>query len=63
MGAEITRERFEERDYAQFRGRLEECLSGLDGVTGANLLSQLCSVDRDPPPPEPVEGPGSAGPL
>src|ERR1700759_843954 len=34
-----------------------------DGVRGANLLSQLCSVDRDPPPPEPVEGPGSAGPL
>jgi WS/DGAT/MGAT family acyltransferase len=32
-------------------------------VTGANLLSQLCSVEPDAPPPEPVEGPGTAGPL
>src|SRR5207253_6902093 len=34
-----------------------------DGVTGANLLSQLCSVEPDAPPPDPVEGPGKAGPL
>src|ERR1700754_5082079 len=34
-----------------------------DGVTGANLLSQLCTVEPDVPPPEPVDGPGGAGPL
>ena len=37
--------------------------AAVDGVTGANLLSQLCSVEPDAPPPEPVEGPGKAGPL
>jgi diacylglycerol O-acyltransferase len=37
--------------------------AAVDGVTGANLLSQLCSVEPKVPPPEPVEGPGSAGPL
>ena len=37
--------------------------AAVDGVTGANLMSQLCSVEPDVPPPEPVEGPGSAGPL
>ena len=37
--------------------------AAVDGVTGANLLSQLCSVEPDVPPPEPVEGPGRAGPL
>ena len=37
--------------------------AAVDGVTGANLLSQLCSVEPDVPPPEPVAGPGSAGPL
>jgi diacylglycerol O-acyltransferase / wax synthase len=37
--------------------------AAVDGVTGANLLSQLCSVEPDVPPPEPVEGPGKAGPL
>jgi WS/DGAT/MGAT family acyltransferase len=35
----------------------------VDGVTGANLLSQLCTVEPDMPPPEPVEGIGKAGPL
>ena len=35
----------------------------VDGVTGADLLSQLCSVEPDMPPPEPVQGAGSAGPL
>jgi len=29
MGTEITRERFDERDYARFRERLERCLSDL----------------------------------
>ena len=37
--------------------------AAVDGVTGANLLSQLCSVEPDVPAPEPVAGPGSAGPL
>jgi diacylglycerol O-acyltransferase / wax synthase len=37
--------------------------AAVDGVTGANLLSQLCSLEPDVPPPEPVEGPGSAGSL
>ena len=37
--------------------------AAVDGVTGANLLSQLCTVEPDMPPPEPVEGAGSAGPL
>jgi diacylglycerol O-acyltransferase len=37
--------------------------AAVDGVTGANLLSQLCSVEPDVPPPDPVEGAGSAGPL
>jgi WS/DGAT/MGAT family acyltransferase len=35
----------------------------VDGVTGANLLSQLCTVEPDVPPPEPVAGPGTAGRL
>jgi WS/DGAT/MGAT family acyltransferase len=37
--------------------------AAVDGVSGANLLSQLCSAAPDMPPPEPVEGAGSAGPL
>ena len=37
--------------------------AAVDGVTGAKLLSQLCSLDPDVPPPEPVEGPGTAGRL
>jgi diacylglycerol O-acyltransferase / wax synthase len=37
--------------------------AAVDGVTGASLLSQLCSVEPDVPPPAPVEGSGSAGPL
>lgn len=32
----------------------------VDGVTGANLMSQLCSTEADAPPPEPVEGVGGA---
>jgi WS/DGAT/MGAT family acyltransferase len=37
--------------------------AGVDGVTGANLMSQLCSTEADAPPPEPVDGPGSASSL
>lgn len=34
--------------------------AGVDGVTGANLMSQLCSTEADTPPPDPVEGSGRA---
>ncbi|WP_099021935.1 WS/DGAT/MGAT family O-acyltransferase [Mycolicibacterium palauense] len=34
--------------------------AAVDGVTGANLMSRLCSTEPDAPPPEPVEGAGSA---
>ena len=37
--------------------------AAVDGVSGANLFSQLCTVEPDMPAPEPVEGSGSAGPL
>jgi hypothetical protein len=37
--------------------------AAVDGVTGASLLSQLCTAEPDVPPPAPVEGGGSAGPL
>ena len=37
--------------------------AAVDGVTGAALLKQLCSLEPDAPPPAPVEGPGDAGPL
>src|SRR6185312_13725147 len=37
--------------------------AAVDGVSGANLFSQLCTVEPDMPPPDPVEGGGSAGPL
>jgi WS/DGAT/MGAT family acyltransferase len=37
--------------------------AGVDGVTGANLMSQLCSTEADAPPPEPVDGPGRASSL
>ena len=32
--------------------------ASVDGVTGANLMSQLCSTEPDAPPPDPVDGPG-----
>ncbi|WP_369807365.1 wax ester/triacylglycerol synthase family O-acyltransferase [Mycobacterium sp. 852002-51057_SCH5723018] len=32
--------------------------SGVDGVTGANLMSQLCATEADAPPPDPVDGVG-----
>ncbi|BBZ67776.1 diacylglycerol O-acyltransferase [Mycolicibacterium insubricum] len=37
--------------------------AAVDGVTGANLMSQLCSTEPDAPAPEPVEAPGGAGAL
>ena len=37
--------------------------AGVDGVTGANLMSRLCSTEPDAPPPEPVEGGGGATSL
>ena len=36
--------------------------AAVDGVTGASLLAQLCSVEPDAPPPDPVDGPGDASP-
>lgn len=35
----------------------------VDGVAGANLLAQLCSVQPDAPPPDPVHGAGRGNPL
>jgi len=35
----------------------------VDGVSAANLLNQLCSLEPDGPPPEPVAGPGDASAL
>lgn len=32
----------------------------VDGITGANLMSQLCTTEADAPPPEPVDGVGGA---
>ncbi|MBV9515732.1 MAG: wax ester/triacylglycerol synthase family O-acyltransferase [Mycobacteriaceae bacterium] len=37
--------------------------AGVDGVSGANLMSVLCSTEPDAPPPEPVEGPGGLNQL
>lgn len=37
--------------------------AGVDGVTGANLLSQLCGTEPDAPPPDPVAGLGGASDL
>ena len=35
----------------------------VDGVTGANLMSQLCTTEPDALPPDPVDGVGSASGL
>ncbi|OBG36750.1 diacylglycerol O-acyltransferase [Mycobacterium alsense] len=35
----------------------------VDGVAGANLLAQLCSLEADAPSPRPVRGAGRANPL
>ncbi|MDR3662417.1 MAG: wax ester/triacylglycerol synthase family O-acyltransferase [Mycobacterium sp.] len=37
--------------------------AGVDGVTGANLMSQLCTTEADTPAPEPVAGVGTASEL
>jgi diacylglycerol O-acyltransferase / wax synthase len=37
--------------------------AAVDGVTAVNLLTQLCSLEPDSPPPDPVEGPGDATQL
>ncbi|GJF18196.1 diacylglycerol O-acyltransferase [Mycolicibacterium cyprinidarum] len=37
--------------------------AGVDGVTGANLMSKLCSTEPDAPPPDPVDGAGDASGL
>jgi diacylglycerol O-acyltransferase len=37
--------------------------AGVDGVSGANLMSVLCSTEPDAPPPDPVEGPGGVNQL
>ena len=37
--------------------------AGVDGVTGANLMSRLCSTEPDAAPPDPVEGVGGASGL
>ena len=34
--------------------------AAVDGVSATNLLNQLCSVEPDASPPDPVEGPGDA---
>lgn len=34
--------------------------AAVDGVTATNLLNQLCSLQPDAPPPDPVPGPGDA---
>ncbi|MBV9088552.1 MAG: wax ester/triacylglycerol synthase family O-acyltransferase [Mycobacteriaceae bacterium] len=37
--------------------------AGVDGVSGANLMSVLCSTEPDAPPPDPVDGVGGANPI
>ncbi len=37
--------------------------AAVDGVTGANLMSQLCTTEPDAPAPEPVAGVGTASEL
>ena len=37
--------------------------AGVDGVSGANLMSVLCSTEPDAPPPDPVDGVGGANQL
>ncbi len=34
--------------------------AAVDGVSAANLLHQLCTLEPEAPPPRPVEGPGGA---
>jgi diacylglycerol O-acyltransferase len=37
--------------------------AAVDGVTGASLMSQLCSTEPDAPPPDPIEGVGGGNSL
>ena len=37
--------------------------AAVDGVTGANLMSQLCSIEPDPPAPAPVQASRGTNPL
>lgn len=37
--------------------------AAVDGVTGANLMSQLCSIEPNAPAPEPVEASADVNPL
>ena len=37
--------------------------AAVDGVTGANLMSRLCSTEPDAAPPDPVDGSGDASSL
>jgi len=37
--------------------------AAVDGVTGANLMSQLCSIEPEAPPPEPIAASADANPL
>ncbi|TQR82951.1 wax ester/triacylglycerol synthase family O-acyltransferase [Mycobacterium hodleri] len=37
--------------------------ASVDGVTGANLMSQLCTTEADAPAPEPVDGVGGGSDL
>jgi WS/DGAT/MGAT family acyltransferase len=37
--------------------------AAVDGVTGANLMSKLCTTEPDAPAPEPVDGPGGGSEL
>jgi WS/DGAT/MGAT family acyltransferase len=37
--------------------------AAVDGVTGANLMSTLCTTEPDAPPPDPVDGAGDATDL
>jgi WS/DGAT/MGAT family acyltransferase len=37
--------------------------AAVDGVTGANLMSQLCSLEPDAAPPEPVDASNPTNPL
>jgi hypothetical protein len=36
---------------------------GVDGVTGASLMSQLCTTEADAPVPDPVDGVGGGSGL
>ena len=37
--------------------------ASVDGVTGANLMSQLCTTEPDAPPPDPVDGVGGGSDM